>query len=165
MIIHSFDADSEAILSPERCYGRREKVCDTCIEEARCPVGAEHYIMFGSCGCLYPTDPIGTAIIPTEAYRNEGFSYHCAPPGDYIKIKNAQRVANFFQVKNLPFVLGKAGTTDAIFRETRAHVARRKAEGCIAVEMECAGAQAVCDFLGVEYYDFFLNGDLLDREA
>lgn len=223
MITHTFDADSAPIISPEQCYGRREKLCDvciitfskdaleaalnafpcrqaaefesatgnrpiylltcegreiafyltlvgsssagTCIEEARCLIGAEHYIMFGSCGCLDQTIPLGTAIIPTEAYRDEGFSYHYAPPSDYIKVKNAQRVVDFFQAKNLPFILGKTWTTDAMFRETQANMARRKAEGCIAVEMECAGAQAVCDYLGVEYYDFFLNGDLLDSEV
>ena len=37
-------------------------------------------------------------------------------------------------------------------------------EGCISVEMECAGVQAVCDFRGLEYYNFLISGDLLDSE-
>lgn len=37
-----------------------------------------------------------------------------------------------------------------------------KKEGCIAVEMECAGVQAVCDFRELEYYSFLISGDLLD---
>lgn len=34
----------------------------------------------------------------------------------------------------------------------------------MAVEMECAGAQAVCDFHGMELYYFLISGDLLDGE-
>ena len=32
---------------------------------------------------------------------------------------------------------------------------------CIAVEMEVAGVQAVCDFYGFELYDFLAAGDVL----
>ena len=39
----------------------------------------------------------------------------------------------------------------------------RKNEGCIAVEMELAGVQAVCDFYGFELYDFLVTGDVLDQ--
>lgn len=34
-------------------------------------------------------------------------------------------------------------------------VEKRKSEGCIAVEMELAGMQAVCDFYNIELYDFW----------
>ena len=36
-----------------------------------------------------------------------------------------------------------------------------KEEGCIAVEMELAGVQAICDFYGFELYDFLVAGDVL----
>ena len=62
----------------------------------------------------------------------------------------------------IPQVSGRAWTTDAIFRETRGNVDKRRAEGCIAVDMECSGLQAVCDYRGYEYYTFFYTGDLLD---
>ena len=52
--------------------------------------------------------------------------------------------------------------TDAFYRETRALTEARRAEGCIAVEMELAGVQAVCDFHGFELYDFLVTGDVLD---
>ena len=35
--------------------------------------------------------------------------------------------------------------------------------GCIAVEMELAGVQAVCDFYGWELYNFLVTGDVLDQ--
>ena len=62
----------------------------------------------------------------------------------------------------IPYVLGKTWTTDAIYRETRGNFEKRKQGGCIAVEMECASVQAVCDFRGVEFYNFLKSGDLLD---
>ena len=49
--------------------------------------------------------------------------------------------------------------------ETREKVRRRKAEGCIAVEMEVAGVQAVCDYHGFELYDFLAAGDVVDQEV
>jgi uridine phosphorylase len=36
-------------------------------------------------------------------------------------------------------------------------------EGCLAVEMELAGVQAVCDFHGFALYDFLMTGDVLDQ--
>ena len=47
--------------------------------------------------------------------------------------------------------------------ETRDSVRKRKAEGCIAVEMELAGVQAVCDYHGLELYDFLVTGDVVDQ--
>lgn len=40
---------------------------------------------------------------------------------------------------------------------------RRCEEGCIAVEMELAGMQTVCDYYGFELYDFLVTGDVLDQ--
>ncbi len=134
----------------------------TCIEEAHCLTGATKFIMFGSAGILDKEITAGKALVPTEAYRDEGFSYHYAPAEDYITIKNSGLVAAAFDEMGIPYVLGKTWTTDAIFRETRNNMEARKAEGCLAVEMECAGAQAVCDYRGIDYYDFLISGDLLD---
>ena len=71
-------------------------------------------------------------------------------------------MARTLQRLDLPHVSGRVWTTDALFRETRRNMERRRNEGCIAVDMECAGLQAVCDFRGYEYYTFFYSGDLLD---
>ena len=52
-----------------------------------------------------------------------------------------------------------------MIRETKGLVAKRKSEGCIAVEMEVAGVQAVCDFYGLELYDFLEAGDVLEASG
>ncbi|QIH76043.1 hypothetical protein GTN31_06690 [Macrococcoides canis] len=56
---------------------------------------------------------------------------------------------------------GKVWTTDAMMRETNNNVEMRKNDGCIAVEMELAGVQAVCDFHGFEFYNFLATGNVL----
>ena len=133
-----------------------------CIEETHCLIGATKYIMFGACGCLNKDVTAGKIIVPTDAYRDEGFSYHYAKASDYIRIKNTDSVATFFEEAGIPYVTGKTWTTDAIYRETRGNMEKRKAEGCIAVEMESAGVQAVCDFRNLGLYNFLISGDLLD---
>lgn len=50
--------------------------------------------------------------------------------------------------------------TDAIYRETKAKLEARKNEGCLAVEMELAGVQAVCNFYEWNLYDFLVTGDV-----
>ena len=125
--------------------------------------GADKFILFGSAGSLDKERTTGKYVIPTEAYRDEGMSYHYAEADDYITVKNADRLADVFTKNELPFVKGKVWTTDALYRETRDAVRQRKEEGCIAVEMELAGVQAVCDYHGFELYDFLVTGDVVDQ--
>lgn len=124
-------------------------------------IGATKYIMFGSCGSLDKEQTKGKFIIPTESYRGEGASHYYVPSSDYLTIKNGDALAGIFEKIKAPFVRGRVWTTDSMLRETKGLVAKRKAEGCIAVEMELAGVQAVCDFYGLELYDFLEAGDVL----
>lgn len=132
------------------------------LEEVTKVIDTNKFIVFGGSGCLDKEIVHGAIMIPTEAYRDEGMSYHYAPASDYIKIRNANKVADFMKTKKLPYILGKTWTTDAFYRETENNMAKRKAEGCISVEMECSGMQAVCDFRGLQLYYFLTSGDLLD---
>ena len=138
-------------------------LCATDIIEVNWLAGATKFIVFGSAGALDKEKTVGKYIIPTEAYRDEGMSYHYAKASDYIKVKNADFVTDFFEKNHLPCVSGRVWTTDGFYRETRNNVEKRKADGCIAVEMEIAGMQAVCDFHGFELYDFLETGDIVDQ--
>ena len=137
----------------------------TDVIEVNWKTGAEKFILFGSAGSLDRNATAGKYVIPTAAYRDEGISYHYAPPSDYIDIRNADYLVKLFRSKQLPFAAGKVWTTDAIYMETRELVRRRKADGCIAVEMELAGVQAVCDYHGFELYDFLVTGDVVDQQV
>lgn len=125
--------------------------------------GANKFIMFGSAGSLDSNATDWKFVIPTESYREEGLSYNYVEPSDYIEIRNSKVVKKIFDEFKLPNVSGKVWTTDAIYRETKAKLKARKSEGCIAVEMELAGVQAVCDYYGWNLYDFLVTGDVLDK--
>lgn len=133
--------------------------------EAHWQTGATKFIMFGSCGSLDREKTEGRFIIPTESYRGEGCSYYFAEPADYIEIKNSKKLADIFEKLNIPYVLGKVWTTDSMIRETVGLDEKRRKEGCIAVEMELAGVQALCDFYGLELYDFLESGDVLESSG
>lgn len=123
--------------------------------------GARKFVMFGSCGSLDSEITNGRYIVPTHAYRGEGLSYYFAAASDYIDIRNAGKLAELFSEYRIPYVQGRVWTTDCMLRETVNLVNRRKSEGCIAVEMELAGVQAVCDYYGFELFDFLAAGDIL----
>ncbi len=77
--------------------------------------------------------------------------------------ENAGRVSEWLEEMGLPMCQAVPGPRRHL-QETKANVDKRKAEGCIAVEMECAGMQAVCDFRGLDLYYYLISGDLLDCE-
>lgn len=136
--------------------------CVGTVEDTLSAIRTDKYVVFGGAGCLNKEIAHGKVMIPTEAYRDEGTSYHYAPPSDYITIKNADVVAAFMRDNGIPYVKGKTWTTDAFYRETVNNFEKHKADGCISVEMECSALQAVCNFRGLDFYTFFTSGDLLD---
>ncbi|WP_455052694.1 nucleoside phosphorylase [Mogibacterium sp.] len=124
--------------------------------------GAENFVMFGSAGSLNENMTKGKYIVPTKAYRGEGLSFYYAPADNYIDISCANNVIESFELAGIPYVSGKIWTTDSMYRETKKLVSKRKQEGCIAVDMEVAGVQAVCDFYNWNLYDFLVSGDIVD---
>ena len=134
----------------------------SCLEDSLEIIETNKYIAFGGSGCLNKEIARGKIMVPNEAYRDEGTSYHYVEPSDYIKIKNADIVAKYMDNQKIPYVLGKTWTTDAFFRETEGNMEKGKKEGCISVEMECSALQAVCDYRNIELYYFLSSGDLLD---
>ena len=136
--------------------------CVGTVEDTLSSIRTNKYIVFGGAGCLNKEITHGKVMVPTEAYRDEGTSYHYAPASDYIAVKNNNVVADFMEKNGIPYVKGKTWTTDSFYRETVNNFEKRKADGCISVEMECAGLQAMCDFRALNLYMFFTSGDLLD---
>ena len=136
--------------------------CVGTVEDTLSAIKTDKYIVFGGAGCLNKEIAHGKVMIPTEAYRDEGTSYHYAPAADYIAVKNAGIVERFMKENGIPYVTGKTWTTDSFYRETVNNFEKHKADGCISVEMECAALQAMCDFRGLNLFMFFTSGDLLD---
>lgn len=125
-------------------------------------MGAKKFLIFGDCGTLDKDIIRGHFIIPTSAYRDEGTSYHYVPASDYIDVETADELCSIFDELNVPYVVGKTWTTDALYRETSGNMQKRKSEGCIVVEMECASIMAVSKFRHVPMYQFVYGADTLD---
>lgn len=132
------------------------------LEDFTAEVRCNKIILFGGAGCLDKEIAHGKVMVPAAAYRDEGTSYHYSPASDYISIPNAHVVADCMKKNGIPHALGKTWTTDSFYRETKNNFEKRKADGCISVEMECAAVQSMCTFRGLELYPFFTSGDLLD---
>ena len=127
-------------------------------------LGAKKVLYFGSCGSLDKDITAGHLLVPTAAYRDEGTSYHYAPPSDFIEVQSADRLAVIFDKLSVPYIKTKTWTTDAIYRETQDNMHKRKSEGCSVVEMECASIMAAAQFRGYEVYQFLYAADCLDGE-
>lgn len=135
------------------------------IEEVAVGYDCKNFILFGSCGSLDKTISPGKLIIPTSAYRDEGFSYHYIEPSDYIDIPMHQKLEEIFKKLKINYLKGKTWTTDAFYRETTSNLQKRKSEGCIVVEMEISACQAVSTFRGYNFYPFLYRGDNLDAKT
>ena len=93
-----------------------------------------------SAGRIAPDLPLPSLVIPTQAIRDEGTSYHylpeeetaCCPPRIALPIANELSAAGF------PVRTGCVWTTDAPYRETNAQITHWSAEGVLAVEMQAA---------------------------
>lgn len=57
----------------------------------------DKYIVFGGAGCLNKEIAHGKVMVLTEAYRDEGISYHYVPASDYITIKNADMLLTLWK--------------------------------------------------------------------
>lgn len=127
--------------------------------------GCKRFVLFGSCGGLDRSIPASKLIVPTAACRDEGTSYHYAPPADYIELKNHAAVSAVLDALHIEYVQGRTWTTDAFYRETARNFQKRREEGCIAVEMEVSACQAVADFYGLDFYAFLYRADNLDSSG
>lgn len=130
-------------------------------------LGVEKVVLFGTCGVLDASIQDCSIIIPDSAIRDEGTSYHYAPPADEIaaNVKYIDTFTEILEKHGCKYKIGKAWTTDAFFRETRDKVMRRKEQGCICVEMECSAVAALAQFRGKEAFHFFYAADNLDSEV
>ena len=141
-------------------------VCAGNLEECYA-MGVETVVLFGNCGVLDGTIGDCSIILPTAALRDEGTSYHYAPPSEEIEVNPRYRdvFLGLLEELGVPHTRGKTWTTDAFYRETREKVARRRAQGCVCVEMEAAAVAAMAQFRKKEAFIFFYAGDSLDGDS
>lgn len=129
--------------------------------------GAKVIVACGGAGALDPAIPIGQIIVPTAAIRDEGTSYHYLPPSREVAAnpRGVEILRDLLESQGTPYMLGKTWTTDALFRETRAKIQARKAEGALVVEMEAAALFAIGDFRNVLVAHLLYAGDCVGGET
>ena len=130
-------------------------------------LGCRTFIACGGCGVLDKSLALGQVVVPETAVRDEGASYHYLPPSREVSA-SPDAVAAIVQVlqrHHLHYIIGKTWTCDAIYRETTAKIARRRAEGCLTVEMETATFMAVAQFRHVTFGQILYGGDNLDGDT
>ena len=127
--------------------------------------GVCEIISIGSCGTLEDF-PENKLLIPIEALRDEGTSYHYLPSERTITLNKTaiNAIAASLSKKFIQFELCKTWTTDGFYRETPAKIKKRKEEGCITVEMEASAYMAVAQFLGITFSQILYAGDNLGGE-
>jgi uridine phosphorylase len=124
-------------------------------------LGCRKFIACGGAGVLEKGIAVGHILVPDAAVRDEGASYHYLPPGREVE-PSPEGLAAIRQVLDghgLPYIVAKTWTTDAPYRETRAKVRQRRAEGCLTVEMEAAAFFAVARFRRVIFGQMLYGGD------
>lgn len=124
-------------------------------------LGSKKFIACGGAGVLDGTLAVGHIVVPTVAIRDEGTSYHYLPPGREVAADQAavEAIETVLKAHNCDYVVGKTWTTDAIYRETTGKVQRRRAEGCLTVEMEAASFFAIAQFRHVQFAQLLYSGD------
>ena len=124
-------------------------------------LGCRKFMVCGGAGVLERGFAVGDLIVVSAAVRDEGTSYHYLPPAREVEADPAalQALVDTLEARGLPYVVGKTWTTDGLYRETAARVARRRAEGCLTVEMEAAALMAVARFRGVPLAQVLYAGD------
>lgn len=124
--------------------------------------GVRKIVSAGSCGVLVPMEE-NEFLIPVEALRDEGTSYHYLPPSrtvcsDPDAVKAIERAFDRCGVRHQRC---KTWSTDGFFRETRDMVDYRKGEGYAVVEMECSALTACAQFRGIKFGQFLYTADTL----
>ncbi len=135
--------------------------------EASWIVGASKFVMFGSCGSLNREATRGKFIVPDGELPRRGLLvlFRCAVRLHHGR-ERAEALGHLYRA-------GRPARDGAGLDDGRhdprdcggALVAQRRSEGCLAVEMELAGVQAVCSFYGLSLYNFLEAGDVLEESG
>jgi uridine phosphorylase len=106
--------------------------------------GCKLLISLTSAGQIVPSGPTPYFVVIDRALRDEGTSYHYAPPTEFAEADPAlvQRASLALSAASGRVIVGASWTTDAPFRETPEAIEAARARGILAVEMEAAALYA-----------------------
>jgi nucleoside phosphorylase len=126
-------------------------------------LGARHIVFLGGCAALVHQVAVDDLIIPTQALRDEGVSFHYIPPSRYV-YPSKTLTATLLSLRDSSPRRVHAGpiwTTTAHFRQALPRLHAFRDEGCVAVNNEGSSAFAVGQARGVDVAAVLNAGDTL----
>ena len=131
--------------------------------EEMAAIGVTTFVACGGAGALVDDLAFGHVMIVDSAVRDEGTSFHYAPPARVIEADplGVAILEEALAHRDLPHFTGRTWTTDALLRETRRRVNRRIEEGCSMVDMESSAFLAVARYRGLRFAQMLYAGDSL----
>lgn len=157
-----FDNETEAIIDLNVIYGAGKHITDKCLiifskeihtyllEHYECEIIGE----IGACN--------GNIPIYCLEYKGEKIAFYLTGIGSAVA--SAMCYESHHVIGATKYIMfGSCGSLDKEVTKGKFIIPTEsyRGEGCIAVEMELAGVQAICDFYGLELYDFLEAGDVL----
>ncbi len=108
--------------------------------------GCRFLISVTSAGQVAPVGSPPYFVLIERALRDEGTSYHYAPPSPYSELgpRLLEMLRGSFE-EGVPVARGTSWTTDAPFRETATDLERHRSAGILTVEMEAAALYAFAE--------------------
>jgi uridine phosphorylase len=104
-------------------------------------------------------------VLPGELVREEGTSFHYAPPEEALHTSEAlnERLRTVADDLGVRLVEGRHWTTDAIYRETWSKVERFRDRGVVSVDMELSALAGVAHYRQCELSSLLVVTDILSR--
>jgi uridine phosphorylase len=126
-------------------------------------VGVKKIISIGSAGGLQKNLKIGDLVLCTGAIRDEGTSFHYAPPEAPALPSEelTKKLGTALDKIRLGVTLGRSWTTDAPYRESKEEVAFYQQEGILTVDMEASALFTVAQYHAVALACAFTISDSL----
>jgi uridine phosphorylase len=128
--------------------------------------GAREILFLNGAGSLRADVPVGKLILPEALVREEGTSFHYAPPDVTLRTDEQLngRIYGMARSLGIALVRGRHWTTDAILCETYAKVERLRHQGVVTVDMELSALAGVTHYRGCALSALLVVTDVLSRE-
>jgi len=162
--LYEFDVDGQRLAAFHSGVGASFAAV---LLEGLIALGCRKFIACGGAGVLDREIAVGHIVVPSSAVRDEGTSYHYLPPAREVAAspEGVAAIEAVLKERRVDYLVGKTWTTDGLYRETPARVRRRRAQGCLTVDMEAAAFFAVAQFRGVVFAQMLYGGDDVSGES
>ena len=127
-------------------------------------LGITNFIACGSTGQIDEKINGSAFVLVEKAIRDEGTSYHYQKPSLYAETDKGltDKLAKFLDKRGFDYIKSITWTTDAFFRETAKALEKRKSQGAVCVEMECASWCAVAKFRKYKFAQLLYFSDAVN---